>query len=269
MWPIFGKSRSSAQSFPRKRESSVKRYLAGQFPVPVCIARIIPVIRDSHVGWIPACAGMTKVYKHSLVMLFCGALTAGCASTPPAENVLPAGDELEKPAAPVKDAEGKHRYALALMEKEEWQEAVEELEQLTAARPDLSGPWVNLGIARTMLGQGDAAEVAFEQALEANSRNAEAWNQLGILYRRSNRLEKARAAYTKGLEHAPDHADLHWNLALLHDVHLPDPALALQHFERYRELTGTDDPQLQQWIARLRELVPPEDPAKMTAGAKK
>ena len=182
---------------------------------------------------------------------------------------MPAGDTPVKPAAPVKDAEGKHRYALALMAKEEWHSAATELEQLTAARPELSGPWVNLGIVRTMLGEASAAEMAFEQALEANARNAEAWNQLGILYRRSGRLEKARAAYNKGIEHAPEHADLHWNLALLHEDHLPDPVLALQHFERYRELTGSDDPRLQQWIAKLREQVPQEAPSNRTAEAVK
>ncbi|MDX1698341.1 MAG: tetratricopeptide repeat protein, partial [Thiohalobacterales bacterium] len=199
------------------------------------------------------------MYRRFLVILISGALAAGCAGTPPASNVMPAGEAPEKPAAPLKDAEDKHRYALALMDREEWHAAATELEQLTTARPKLSGPWVNLGIVRTMLGEASAAEMAFERALDANDRNAEAWNQLGILYRRSNRLEKARAAYSKGLEHAPDHADLHWNLALLHDTHLPDPVLALQHFERYRELTRSDDAQLQQWIAKLREQVPLEE----------
>jgi Tfp pilus assembly protein PilF len=120
-----------------------------------------------------------------------------------------------------------------------------------------------------MLGDSSAAEAAFKQALDADAGMAEAWNQLGMLYRRSGHLEKARAAYNAGLERSPDHADLHWNLALLHDTHLPDPVLALAHFERYRELTKSEDPQLQQWIATLREQVPAPEPEKMTAEAKK
>ena len=200
-----------------------------------------------------------------LVTVFLG----GCASAPVDNGVMPTSDTPSKPAAPVKDAEGKHRYVLALMAKEEWYKAAEELELLTAARPKLTGPWVNLGIVKTMLGDSAAAESAFKRALDTDSGNAEAWNQLGMLYRRSGQLEKARSAYNNGLEHSPDHANLHWNLALLHDTHLPDPALALAHYERYQLLTKSDDQQLQQWITQLRQQLPAEKPEKMTAEAKK
>ncbi len=197
----------------------------------------------------------------ALALVLAAALLSGCASAPVDNNVMPTSDTPSKPAAPVKDAEGKHRYVLALMEKEDWHTAAEELEHLTAARPNLPGPWVNLGIV--------SAEAAFKQALDANAGMAEAWNQLGMLYRRTGRLDEARTSYNAGLEQAPDHADLHWNLALLHDRYLPDPALALAHYERYQQLTKSDDAQLQQWIAKLREQVPATEPTKMTAEAKK
>ncbi|MBT8117483.1 MAG: tetratricopeptide repeat protein [Gammaproteobacteria bacterium] len=204
-----------------------------------------------------------------LALVLAAALLSGCASAPVDNNVMPTSDTPSKPAAPVKDAEGKHRYVLALMAKEDWHKAAEELEHLTAARPKLPGPWVNLGIVRTMLGDSTAAEAAFKAALDADAGMAEAWNQLGMLYRRSGHLEKARAAYNAGLERSPDHADLHWNLALLHDRHLPDPVLALTHYERYQQLTKSEDPQLQQWITKLREQVPATKPEKMTAEAGK
>lgn len=215
------------------------------------------------------CAGMTRIIKLVLAASFSGMLIAGCASTPRTDNILPASDTQQKPAAPVKDAEGKHRYVLALMNDENWTEAATELEVLTAARPGLAGPWVNLGIVRTMLGDSAAAESAFKRALDANAGSAEAWNQLGMLYRRSGRLEEARSAYNSGLQSSPNHADLHWNLAILHDRYLPDPVIALAHYERYQQLTKSDDPQLTHWIASLREQVPKAEPAKMTAEAKK
>jgi len=214
-------------------------------------------------------AGMTGIIKLTLVACFSGMLIAGCASSPRTDNIVPASDTQQKPATPVKDAEGKHRYVLALMNDENWQAAATELEILTAARPGLAGPWVNLGIVRTMLGDSEAAESAFKRALEANAGSAEAWNQLGMLYRRSGRLEEARSAYNSGLQSSPNHADLHWNLAILHDRYLPDPVIALAHYERYQQLTKSDDPQLTHWIASLREQVPKAEPAKMTAEAKK
>jgi Flp pilus assembly protein TadD len=182
---------------------------------------------------------------------------------------MPAGNTPSKPVTPVKDAEGKHRYVLALMAEEEWDEAAEELELLTVARPKLPGPWINLGIVRNMQGDSNAAERAFKRALEADAGMAEAWNQLGMLYRRNGRLGDAHASYSAGLKQAPNHADLHWNLAVLHDKYLPDPALALMHYERYQQLTKSDDAQLLQWITQLREQAPAEKPSKMTAEAKK
>ena len=207
--------------------------------------------------------------RYARHLLLVTVLLQGCASAPSGENYVPTSDKPQAPAEPVKDAEGKHRYVLALMEKEDWHQAAGELELLTAARPKLSGPWVNLGIVRTMLGDGTAAETAFRQALVANDGNAEAWNQLGMLQRRSGRLEDARASYNAGLQKSPDHAALHWNLAILHDRYLPDPVLALTHYERYRVLAKDQDPRLAVWIAKLREQVPVPVPAKMSAEAQK
>ena len=122
---------------------------------------------------------MSQAYVKPL--LLAAILLSGCASAPVDNTIIPTSDTPTKPVPPVKDAEGKHHYVLALMEKEEWHKAAEELELLTGARPKLAGPWVNLGIVRTMLGDSDAAELAFKRAVDADAGHAEAWNQLGII----------------------------------------------------------------------------------------
>lgn len=268
MWPNFVKSVRGNSSFPQQGTSPLAYHRSFCSVTPFPSSRgIAPPSNIGHC--IPACAGMTGIKIAALAVVLAAAILTGCASAPAGNSVMPTGDTPSKPAAPVKDAEGKHRYALALMEKEEWHAAAEELELLTAARPKLPGPWINLGIVRNMLGDGAAAEHAFKRALEADAGQAEAWNQLGILYRRSGRLGDAHTSYNAGLKQAPNHADLHWNLAVLHDKYLPDPALALAHYERYQQLTNSDDVQLQQWITQLREQLPAEKPAKMTAETKK
>ena len=52
--------------------------------------------------------------------------------------------------------------------------------------------------------------------------------------------------------HAPDDPDTHWNLGILNDLYLKRPQQALEHCERYRQLTGSEDPQLLLWIAQLK-----------------
>ncbi len=138
------------------------------------------------------------------------------------------------------------------MQEHEWLAAQQRLAPITASHPQLSGPWLNLGITYLQLGDSSAAEADFKRALEANPGNIEACNQLGILYRRTGRLEEARRYYEAALLHDPDYADAHWNLGILYDQYLPNPQLALQHYERYQAITGSADPQLQAWIDELR-----------------
>lgn len=148
--------------------------------------------------------------------------------------------------------------AIALMQEQEWLAAQQRLSPITIAYPQLSGPWLNLGITQLQLGDGSAAEAAFNQALEANPGNIEACNQLGILHRRAGRLDEARRYYEAALLHDPDYADTHWNLGILHDQYLSNPEKALQHYERYQAISGSADPQLQAWIDELRQHTPAE-----------
>jgi tetratricopeptide (TPR) repeat protein len=193
-------------------------------------------------------------------------LLAGCATSPHQTTTSPAQTSTTSRVTRV-DTESAFRAAVNEMQHENWHAAAERLQAITAQDPQLPGAWVNLGIAHVQLGDAAAAEADFHHALELNAQHAESWNQLGMLYRRSNRLEDAQQAYLEALKAAPDHVDAHWNLAILYDRFLPDPAQALAHYTRYQQLTQSTDPQLQQWIAGLQEQLP--EPVNMTAGVSK
>jgi tetratricopeptide (TPR) repeat protein len=204
-----------------------------------------------------------------LTLVFTAAVLSGCAGIPQQESTRAPAPDSNSPAneQPSGDVDSHFRSAIALMQAEDWHAAANSLAAITATEPGLSGAWVNLGIARTKLGDSTGAEAAFKKAIEANSRNAEAWNQLGVIYRRSGRLDQAQSSYNEALKRDRGHANAHWNLAILHDSYLPDPALALAHYEKYQQLTQSDDAQLKLWIAGLREQLPKA--VKMTAGVSK
>jgi len=151
-------------------------------------------------------------------------------------------------AKPSADVSSQHQQSVALMQQEQWQEAVDMLEEITVKQPALSGPWLNLGIAYTKRGNSQGAENAFKHAIDVNPANIEAYNQLGILYRRTGRPEEAQFIYETALRLDPDNTNLHWNLAILHDTDLPEPRKALLHYQRYQQITGSDNPQLLSWI---------------------
>ena len=194
---------------------------------------------------------MSKQFSNRILsltarMLFLTLLTSGC-STMQSTN---APARITEPSA---DITTRHQQAVKLMQEEQWQAAVDMLEEITAKQPALSGPWLNLGIAYTKRGNSQEAEAAFKHAIDVNAANAEAYNQLGILYRRTGRPEEARFIYESGLQLEPDNSSLHWNLAILLDTDLPDPRQALLHYQRYQLITGSDNPQLQSWINKLAE----------------
>ena len=195
---------------------------------------------------------MSQRYANASMIVIALSL-AGCASTSqgPAVSIEPgATGEIKET---VIDVEGEFEAAVQLMKIEDWHAASEKLAAITSAQPRLSGAWMNLGIAHSNIGNGAAAETAFKRAIDTNTRQVAAYNELGIIYRRSDRLEDAASIYNEGLKIDPDNPDLHWNLGILYDRYLPNPAQALIHYEYYRQLTQSEDRQLLAWISELRE----------------
>jgi tetratricopeptide (TPR) repeat protein len=185
-----------------------------------------------------------------IVVIMLGA----CAITPQEHTMAPGFDPAEATKI-ITDVEGEFQAALQLMKAGNWHAAADRLAAITVAEPRLSGPWTNLGIARNKAGDPAGAEVAFKRAIDANPGQVVAYNELGIIYRRSGRLDEAAAIYNAGLKINPGYEDIHWNLGILYDRYLENPLQALAHYERYQQLTHSEDGQLLLWISELRKQI--------------
>jgi tetratricopeptide (TPR) repeat protein len=197
---------------------------------------------------------MSLRYVNALKFTFV-IMLGGCASAPQEPAMVPVSGTTAVETAAVIDVEGEFQAALKLMKAEDWHVAADRLAAITAAKPLLSGPWTNLGIARNKIGDTAGAEAAFINAIDANSRQIVAYNELGILYRRSGRLEEAASMYNQGLKINPNDERIHWNLGILNDRYLSNPAQALIHYQHYQQLTQSQDGQLLSWINKLRDQV--------------
>lgn len=124
---------------------------------------------------------------------------------------------------------------------------------LTRNQPKLAGPYVNLGILYARTNRPQPAMQALQQAIALNPGNADAQNQLGILLRQSGQMQAAEKAYQAALAAAPDHAYAHLNLAVLYDVYLKQPALALPQYQQYQRLAPGDAARVAVWIAELKQ----------------
>lgn len=164
---------------------------------------------------------------------------------------LPGIDMSNKAAAPDK-ATQKFMRITAKMEEGNLRDAELELLQFAYDHPKFAGPYINLGIIYMKTDRADRAERAFELAIERNPQNPVAYNQLGILLRQEGRFAESEEAYRNAIESDPLYALAYLNRGVLLDLYLQKPEEALTEYERYLELVSEDDEQVNKWIAELR-----------------
>jgi len=173
-------------------------------------------------------------------------LSGGCATAP----------ERSTGQSPVGVTPGLRQHysqAIEAMKAGQWEAAISRLESITRENDRLPGPYLNLGIAYTHTGDKEKAIAALQASIDRNPVNPIAYNQLGILYRQSGEFEQARTMYEAALRADPACADAQWNLGVLNDLYLQQPAEAQQYFERYRQLTETDERELQPEVAGMQQ----------------
>ena len=119
---------------------------------------------------------------------------------------------------------------------------------MTRDYPDVPGAFANLGFLLSMKDDQENAVIALKRAIELDPNNPEAYNLLGVLYRKSGRFQEALEVYQRGLAVAPKHKNLLRNSGILLDVYLDMPKQALEHYTRYRELEP-DDKEVEIWSA--------------------
>ena len=132
--------------------------------------------------------------------------------------------------------------------------AITLLEEVTHRAPQLTAPRINLGIALARKGELAAAESALQAALVRSPKHPVAGNELGIVYRRMGRFAEARQTLEATLASHPEFHPARRNLAILCDLYLPDPACALESYERYRAAVP-DDEKVEMWLANLRNRI--------------
>jgi tetratricopeptide (TPR) repeat protein len=172
-----------------------------------------------------------------------GASPAGTASTAAGTGAAP-----QIPRRAIADFD----RAVGMMRSGNATEAELEFKQIAVAYPQLTTPYVNLGILLRKAGQLDQSEQALQSAVERNGGSALAWTELGATQRLRGKFQDAAASYEKAIAADPNYAPAYRNLGVDSDLYLADPERALTAFERYKELTGEEKP-VSGWIAELRQ----------------
>ncbi len=198
-------------------------------------------------GWID------RLSRTVLVALVAG--TLGACATPGGSKDLAAGSAAVA-AAPSPEVEGRYASLLARHQAGE-AAALNELASFSREHPDLAGPLYTLALARAGAGDEAGAASLLEQAAAVCSRCGPVWNRLGVLARQQGRFGDAEQAYQRAIQLEPGYAAAYFNLAVLYELYVPRPELALENYERYLEIGGpaADARDVEKWAADLRRRV--------------
>jgi Flp pilus assembly protein TadD len=149
------------------------------------------------------------------------------------------------------DARADYERALQLLAQARDDEGIRLLVAVTEAAPDVTAPYIDLGIAYARSGDLERAETVLETAALLSPDHPIVHNELGIVYRKTGRFTEARASYEKALAVFSDFHFARRNLAVLCDLYLADLGCAFQHYTAYLQ-SVVDDDEVELWVADIR-----------------
>lgn len=197
------------------------------------------------------------MYRNFALVLLCLVLGACAATTakprPQAQIQIQeqVGFTITEPVSVSETVRQDYERAVMLLEQGQSGQGVAVLESVVERAPEVSGPRIDLGIAKHREGDLESAEEHLLKALELNPDHPVVHNELGIIYRKTGRFAEARRSYEAALAVYPGYHHARRNLGVLCDLYLADLECALVNYEAYMTTVPGDD-QAAMWIADLR-----------------
>jgi cytochrome c-type biogenesis protein CcmH/NrfG len=130
---------------------------------------------------------------------------------------------------------------------------IDNLRSLAKMNPDKADGWIALGNALMDMQQFNEAVDAYQKALALDPQNADVRVDMGTCLRGIGKPEAAVVEFRKALKIAPSHLNAHRNLGVVLGFDLKDRDGAIKEFNTFLELApnAPDAGQIKQVIAQL------------------
>ena len=115
-----------------------------------------------------------------------------------------------------KNADAHVYLGIVAFDQRRFEASVESYREALAIRHRFPVAWNNLGNSLRMLGRVEEAEECFAKALTQQPGYLSALKNRGTLWIWSGEIKRGLRWYQEGLRHAPDNAELHRNLGVIH-----------------------------------------------------
>jgi len=182
------------------------------------------------------------------ILLICAALS-GCQSVPQA-------DAEDRPSD---SNQALYQQANESLAAGNTDLAIQQFEQLLKTDPSARQAHTNLGLLYLAKNDSKSAKQAFINALEQDKNDAVAYNHLAVIQRQEGLFEQALSNYKNAIRIDPDYAKAHLNLGILYDIYLQDFAKALEQYEKYQQLTDSENQTVDKWIADIKTRIQQQD----------
>jgi len=146
------------------------------------------------------------------------------------------------------DVAADYEAAIVLLQEEKYEQGIAQMLHVSEQMPTVAEAQVNLGIAYARTGDLDRATASLNKALELNSQQPAAYDELGMIQRKKKEYANARKSYEAALALSAEFPSAHRNLAILCDVYFGDYKCALEHYEAYSRIVP-EDQDVTKWIA--------------------
>ncbi|WP_444993984.1 hypothetical protein [Aliikangiella sp. IMCC44359] len=144
-----------------------------------------------------------------------------------------------------------YQLALKALEQQDFTKAQSLLVKLTNQKPNLAGPWANLGLLNLMQNKLTKAHEYLSKALTLNPKMPEALNLMGVISTHNRNIKQAEDYYLSAIKHNNNYANAYYNLALLYDIYLQDIAKAASNYRQYLKLIDNKDETTLSWVEQL------------------